>query len=99
MLQYLVFEHMEKNLLEEMEHWPQVSCRSSHIMIFILACTVPFQGVETEVVKMYVHQLLSAIAFCHKHDVVHRGMFVVLCTTCTNSLTLPILLYDALCPF
>lgn len=30
-------------------------------------------GVPTEKVRSYIYQLIKAIHWCHKHDIVHRG--------------------------
>lgn len=31
-------------------------------------------GVPPEKVKSYIYQLIKAIHWCHKNDIVHRGM-------------------------
>lgn len=36
-------------------------------------------GVPPEKVKSYIYQLIKAIHWCHKNDIVHRGKCVVLC--------------------
>ena len=51
---YLVFEYMEKNLLEVLEERPS--------------------GLEPEAVRKYIYQLLKAIEFCHKNNVIHRDI-------------------------
>lgn len=51
---YLVFEYMEKNLLEILEERPS--------------------GLEPEAVRNYIYQLLKAIEFCHKNNVIHRDI-------------------------
>lgn len=35
-------------------------------------------GVPPEKVKSYIYQLIKAIHWCHKNDIVHRGKCVVL---------------------
>lgn len=35
-------------------------------------------GVPPEKVKSYIYQLIKAIHWCHKNDIVHRGECVVL---------------------
>lgn len=30
-------------------------------------------GVCTEMARSYIYQLIKAIHWCHKHDIVHRG--------------------------
>lgn len=35
-------------------------------------------GVPPEKVKSYIYQLIKAIHWCHKNDIVHRGKYVVL---------------------
>ncbi|XP_032082411.1 cyclin-dependent kinase-like 5 isoform X2 [Thamnophis elegans] len=50
---YLVFEYVEKNMLELLEEMPN--------------------GVPPEKVKSYTYQLIKAIHWCHKNDIVHRG--------------------------
>lgn len=36
-------------------------------------------GVPPEKVKSYIYQLIKAIHWCHKNDIVHRGKCVLLC--------------------
>ncbi|XP_041066967.1 cyclin-dependent kinase-like 5 isoform X2 [Carcharodon carcharias] len=50
---YLVFEYVEKNMLELLEEMPN--------------------GVQPEKVRNYIYQLIKAIHWCHKNDIVHRG--------------------------
>lgn len=51
---YLVFEYVEKNLLEVLE--------------------TQSQGLDTELVRVYILQLVRAIHWCHSHEVVHRDI-------------------------
>ncbi|XP_061636768.1 cyclin-dependent kinase-like 5 isoform X2 [Phyllopteryx taeniolatus] len=51
---YLVFEYVEKNMLELLEELPN--------------------GVPTEKARSYIYQLIKAIHWCHKHDIVHRDI-------------------------
>ncbi|KAM7388623.1 hypothetical protein PAMP_024788 [Pampus punctatissimus] len=51
---YLVFEYVEKNMLELLEELPN--------------------GVQTEKARSYIYQLIKAIHWCHKHDIVHRDI-------------------------
>ncbi|XP_029938524.1 cyclin-dependent kinase-like 5 isoform X1 [Salarias fasciatus] len=51
---YLVFEYVEKNMLELLEELPN--------------------GVPAEKVRSYIFQLIKAIHWCHKHDIVHRDI-------------------------
>ncbi|XP_047192696.1 cyclin-dependent kinase-like 5 isoform X5 [Scophthalmus maximus] len=51
---YLVFEYVEKNMLELLEELPN--------------------GVPTEKARNYIFQLIKAIHWCHKHDIVHRDI-------------------------
>jgi len=51
---YLVFEYLEKNLLEILEEKPN--------------------GLDTEFVRKYIYQLLKAIEFCHRNNVIHRDI-------------------------
>ncbi|KAI3369029.1 hypothetical protein L3Q82_025995, partial [Scortum barcoo] len=51
---YLVFEYVEKNMLELLEELPN--------------------GVPTEKARSYIYQLIRAIHWCHKHDIVHRDI-------------------------
>ncbi|KAM9320871.1 cyclin-dependent kinase-like 5 isoform 2-T2 [Gastrophryne carolinensis] len=51
---YLVFEYVEKNMLELLEEMPN--------------------GVSPEKVKNYIYQLIKAIHWCHKNDIVHRDI-------------------------
>jgi cyclin-dependent kinase-like len=50
----LVFEYLEKNLLEILEE------RTN--------------GLESENVKKYIYQLLLAIEFCHRNNIIHRDI-------------------------
>ena len=51
---YLVFEYIEKNLLEILEERPN--------------------GLDPEAVRKYIYQLLKAIDYCHRKDVIHRDI-------------------------
>ncbi|XP_046725603.1 cyclin-dependent kinase-like 5 isoform X4 [Silurus meridionalis] len=51
---YLVFEYVEKNMLELLEELPN--------------------GVPLEKVRNYIYQLIKAIHWCHKNDIVHRDI-------------------------
>uniref|UniRef100_A0A8C2YVD5 Cyclin-dependent kinase-like 5 n=1 Tax=Cyclopterus lumpus TaxID=8103 RepID=A0A8C2YVD5_CYCLU len=51
---YLVFEYVEKNMLELLEELPN--------------------GVATDKARSYIYQLIRAIHWCHKHDIVHRDI-------------------------
>lgn len=51
---YLVFEYVEKNLLEVLEEQPQ--------------------GLEPDLVRIYIYQLCQAIHWCHSHEVIHRDI-------------------------
>lgn len=51
---YLVFEYLEKNLLEILEEKPN--------------------GIDSESVRTYIYQLLKAIEFCHRNNVIHRDI-------------------------
>lgn len=51
---YLVFEYVERNLLEVLE---------SHVT-----------GLDPELVKCYIYQLIQAIQWCHSNNVVHRDI-------------------------
>ncbi|XP_072440566.1 cyclin-dependent kinase-like 5 isoform X1 [Chiloscyllium punctatum] len=51
---YLVFEYVEKNMLELLEEMPN--------------------GVQPEKVRNYIYQLIKAIHWCHKNDIVHRDI-------------------------
>ncbi|KTF85036.1 hypothetical protein cypCar_00042963 [Cyprinus carpio] len=50
---YLVFEYVEKNMLELLEDMPN--------------------GAPQEKVRIYIYQLIKAIHWCHKNNIVHRG--------------------------
>ena len=50
----MVFEYIEKNLLEILEEKPN--------------------GLSQEQVRNYIYQLLKAIEFCHRHQVIHRDI-------------------------
>ena len=67
---YLVFEYVEKNLLEVLETQPT--------------------GLDADLVKVYILQLVRAIHWCHSHDVVHRDIKPenLLINTRSNSLKL-----------
>uniref|UniRef100_A0AAV2KTR3 Cyclin-dependent kinase-like 5 n=1 Tax=Knipowitschia caucasica TaxID=637954 RepID=A0AAV2KTR3_KNICA len=51
---YLVFQYVEKNMLELLEEFPN--------------------GVPTDKARSYILQLIKAIHWCHKHDIVHRDI-------------------------
>lgn len=51
---YLVFEYLEKNLLEVLEENPN--------------------GIDEVLVCQYIYQLLKAIEYCHRKDVIHRDI-------------------------
>lgn len=36
-------------------------------------------GVPTEKARSYIFQLIKAIHWCHKHDIVHRGKIYISC--------------------
>ena len=51
---YLVFEYLEKNLLEILEENPN--------------------GLDLDSVRTYIYQLLKAIEYCHRNNVIHRDI-------------------------
>ncbi|XP_076840113.1 cyclin-dependent kinase-like 5 isoform X2 [Brachyhypopomus gauderio] len=51
---YLVFEYVEKNMLELLEEQPN--------------------GAPPDKVRNYIYQLIKAIHWCHKNDIVHRDI-------------------------
>ena len=51
---YLVFEYLEKNLLEVLEENPN--------------------GIELDQVNHYIYQLLKAIEYCHRKEIIHRDI-------------------------
>uniref|UniRef100_A0AAY4CBX0 Cyclin-dependent kinase-like 5 n=1 Tax=Denticeps clupeoides TaxID=299321 RepID=A0AAY4CBX0_9TELE len=51
---YLVFEYVEKNMLELLEEMPN--------------------GATPDKVRNYIYQLIKAIHWCHKNDIVHRDI-------------------------
>lgn len=51
---YLVFEFVDKNLLEVLEEKPQ--------------------GLDPEFIKKIIFQLIKALDFCHRHNVIHRDI-------------------------
>eukprot|EP01038_Epipyxis_sp_PR26KG_P004950 gene4950-6923_t len=51
---YLVFEYVEKNLLEVLEEQPS--------------------GLDPEIVRIYIYQLVLAIHWCHSNNVIHRDI-------------------------
>lgn len=54
---YLVFEYIEKNLLEALEE--------------------SAGGLDGDVVRSYIYQLCKAIEWCHRHNVIHRGILIL----------------------
>lgn len=80
---YLVFEYVEKvRLFYSLVHYEvETGCfyRYCHV-----GCLFLFQnmlelleelpnGVPTDKARSYIYQLIRAIHWCHKHDIVHRG--------------------------
>jgi len=51
---YLVFEYLDKNLLEVLEENPN--------------------GIELDQVCSYIYQLLKAIEYCPRNNVIHRDI-------------------------
>ncbi|XP_053348684.1 cyclin-dependent kinase-like 5 [Clarias gariepinus] len=51
---YLVFEYVEKNMLELLEEMPN--------------------GVPPDKLRNYIYQLIKAIHWCHKNEIVHRDI-------------------------
>ncbi|EGR28842.1 hypothetical protein IMG5_167940 [Ichthyophthirius multifiliis] len=51
---YLVFEYVEKNLLEILEQKPS--------------------GLEPEIIRIIIYQLLKSLYQCHQQDVIHRDV-------------------------
>ena len=51
---YLVFEYLEKNLLEILEENPN--------------------GIDLDQMRTYIYQLLKAVEFCHRNNVIHRDI-------------------------
>jgi cyclin-dependent kinase-like len=51
---YLVFEYIDKNLLEILEE--------------------NSNGLDLQSVKNYIYQLLKAIEFCHRNNIIHRDI-------------------------
>jgi cyclin-dependent kinase-like len=51
---YLVFEYVDKNLLEVLEEQPS--------------------GLDPEVVRYYIYQLVQAINWCHSNSIIHRDI-------------------------
>lgn len=76
---YLVFEYVEKVKRQRLRD------RSFFFFFFLSErLSVPAQnmlelleelpnGVPSEKVRSYIYQLIRAIHWCHKHDIVHRG--------------------------
>ena len=56
---FLVFEYVEKNLLEVIEQHPT---------------GLPVLFIQSEKIKSYMHQLIQAISFCHSQSVIHRDI-------------------------
>lgn len=50
----MVFEYVEKNLLEILEENPN--------------------GLEPDLVKLFMYQIFKAIEFCHRNNVIHRDI-------------------------
>lgn len=51
---YLVFEYVERSLLEILED--------------------KTNGIDSESVRKYIYQLIKAIDYCHKHNIIHRDI-------------------------
>ena len=56
---YLVFEYMDRNLLEALEEKP------NGLGVFFM---------QPEKVKNYIYQLCKAIDLCHSQDIIHRDI-------------------------
>lgn len=56
---YLVFEYIEKNLLEILEECPK-------------GLEVTYKQVS--LIKLYIYQLCRAMEYCHRLDVLHRDI-------------------------
>jgi cyclin-dependent kinase-like len=53
---FLVFEYVEKNMLELLDEHPS--------------------GLDPELVRKHVYQLLKALLFCHQNNIMHRGKVI-----------------------
>ena len=64
---YLVFEYVDRNLLEVLEDKPDgLDVRNTHFK------HSPFPQQET--ISMQIYQLVKSIDYCHKHNIVHRDV-------------------------
>lgn len=85
---YLVFEYVEKvrsykevkavffsKKKKKKHNWPSLAVLTlaflSQNMLELLE-ELP-NGVPTDKARSYIYQLIRAIHWCHKHDIVHRG--------------------------
>ena len=75
---YLVFEYVERNLLEVLESNHQVGEISLYYrimkLILLLTSDKLFQGLPVDKVRSYSFQLTLAVLWCHERDVVHRDI-------------------------
>lgn len=56
---YLVFEYVEKNLLEVLEEHPN---------------GIPVNCTQLPRIKWYIYQLCRAIDYCHNNNIIHRDI-------------------------
>ena len=56
---YLVFEFIERNLLELLEEHPN---------------GLPVILTQADTVRLYIYQLCKAIDYCHQQNVIHRDI-------------------------
>lgn len=69
---YLVFEYVDKNLLEG-AHFFHLPLIFDMILPYSLVLEEEPDGLSPDVVKLYVFQLVQAIHWCHSNEVIHRG--------------------------
>lgn len=93
---YLVFEYVEKvNIFYRLALYDirtdVLPCNSNFFIFSSLQNMLELleelpNGVPSEKVRSYIYQLIRAIHWCHKHDIVHRGeislYFTLLLSVC-----------------
>lgn len=71
---YLVFEYLDKDLKKHMEDTESIQRNSSTSINQSGDSSKNISGLPENLAKSYLRQLLSGIAYCHAHRVLHRDL-------------------------